>query len=150
FNTWHNAAFENRGSSGWDNVVVHGGQISLKMVVPPGDEKAVVSRVVTLNQKEPLLIEASAWVKTDRLCMLQIDAINEKGERLDGFDFIHKAPLSVGTDDWRLVRQVFRPRTPVKSVRLQLCARGVNGYTLDDTGTQPQNNVVGTVWWDDI
>ena len=29
-------------------------------------------------------------------------------------------------------------------------ARGVNGYTLDDTGTQPQNNVTGTIWWDDI
>ena len=28
--------------------------------------------------------------------------------------------------------------------------RGTNGYTLDDTGQQPQNNVVGTVWWDDI
>ncbi len=76
--------------------------------------------------------------------MLQIDAVNEKGERLDGFNFIHKAPVSIGTDDWRLVRQVFRPRTPVQSLRLQLCARGVNGYTLDDTGTQPQNDVAGT------
>src|SRR5207237_2769924 len=92
---------------------------------------------------------ASAWVKTDRLCMLQIDAVDEAGQRLDAFDFIHKAPTSAGTDDWRLVRQVFRPRAPVKSLRLMLCARGVNGYTLDDTGAQPQNNVVGTVWWDD-
>jgi hypothetical protein len=38
----------------------------------------------------------------------------------------------------------------VQSVRLLLCARGVNGYTLDDTGHQPQNNVVGTTWWDDV
>ena len=82
--------------------------------------------------------------------MLQIDAEDEKGRRLDGFNFIHKAPLSIGTDDWRLVRQVFRPRAPVKSLRLLLCARGVNGYTLDDTGPQPQHNVVGTVWWDDV
>src|SRR5262249_34064320 len=32
----------------------------------------------------------------------------------------------------------------------RLCARGVNGYTLDDTGQQPQNNAVGTIWWDDV
>src|SRR5262249_29714354 len=57
---------------------------------------------------------------------------------------------SIGTDEWRLLRQVFRPRRPVQAVRLVLCARGVNGYTLDDTGQQPQNNVVGLVWWDDV
>jgi len=150
FNTWHNATFENRAFISSDSLVRHGGQSSLRMVVPSGDEIAIASQPISLNQKEPHLIEVDAWVKTDRLCMLQIDAVNDKGERLDGFNFIHKAPLSVGTDDWRLVRQVFRPRAPVKSVRLQVCARGVNGYTLDDTGHQPQNNVVGTVWWDDV
>ena len=76
--------------------------------------------------------------------MLQIDAEDENGKRLDGFNFIHKAmPLSIGTDDWRLVRQVFRPAAPLKSIRLKLCARGMNGYTLDDTGHQPQQNAAG-------
>jgi hypothetical protein len=150
FNTWHNSAFDNGGGANGDGFVVHGGSRSLRMGLPPGDEQAVVSEPIALNQKEPHLIEVSAWVKTDRLAMLQIDAVSEKGERLDGFDLIHKAPVSIGTDDWRQVRQVFRPRTPVKSLRLQLCARGVNGYTLDGTGAQPQNRVVGTVWWDDV
>src|SRR5437660_12329725 len=86
----------------------------------------------------------------DRPCMLQTDAHAEKGNRLDGFNFIHKAPVSIGTAKWRMIRQVFRPREPVKSLRLTLAARGVNGYTLDDTSTQPQNNVVGTIWWDDV
>src|SRR5262249_2242295 len=101
-------------------------------------------------QKELRAIEVSAWVKTDRLCMLQLDAQDENGQRLDCFNFIHKAPVSIGTDDWRLVRQVFYPRAPVQSLRLLLCARGGNGYPLDDTGQQPQNNVVGTLWWDDL
>jgi hypothetical protein len=92
------------------------------------------SAPVALRQKEPRLIEVSAWIKTDRLCMLQLDALDEKGERLEACYFIHKAPVSIGTDDWRVIRQVFRPRRAVESVRLQLCARGVNGYTLDDTG----------------
>lgn len=150
FNTWHNSRFPNRGPTAVDPLVTHAGKHSLRMIVAAGDEQAVSSGLVDLFQDRPRLIEAQAWVKTDRLCMLQLDAVNEKGQRLDGFNFIHKAPLSVGTNDWRLVRQVFRPREPVRSIRLMLCARGVNGYTLDDTGWQPQNNVCGTVWWDEV
>jgi hypothetical protein len=150
FNTWHNANYPNRGTVGSDALVVRAGQRSLRMIVAAGDEVSVASAPVVLNQKEPRVIEVRAWVKTDRLAMLQIDAHDDQGRRLDGFDFISKSPLSIGTDDWRLVRQVFRPREPVKSLRLLLCARGVNGYTLNGTGLQPQNNVVGTIWWDEV
>lgn len=150
FNTWHNSRFDNRGPVQADALVSHSGNHGLKMIVPSGDEKSVASSAIVLNQKEPRLIEVQAYVKTDRLSLLQIDAVTDKGERLDGCNFIHKAPVSVGTNDWRLVRQVFRPRTPVKSLQLLLAARGVNGYTLDDTGDQPQNHVTGTAWWDDV
>lgn len=150
FNTWHNTSFPNRGTVEIDKLLVHAGKHSLRMIVPPGDETCVVSDPIALNQKEPRLIEVTAWIKTDRLCMLQIDGHDEKGNRLDGFNFIHKAPVSIGTDSWRMIRQVVRPRTPVQSLKLVLAARGVNGYTLDDTGHQPQNNVVGHIWWDDV
>lgn len=150
FNTWHSTTFPNRGLVEVDRLLVHSGKHSLRMIVPSGDETAVVSEPIPLHQKEARLIEVTAWIKTDRLCMLQIDGHDEKGNRLDGFNFIHKAPVSIGTDGWRMIRQVFRPRTPVQALKLVLAARGVNGYTLDDTGMQPQNNVVGTIWWDDV
>lgn len=150
FNTWQNGPYPNRGPTAADPLIAHAGQRSLKMIVASGDEKCVVSEPITLNQKLPHLIEVQAWVRHDKLAMLQIDAEDDKGQRLDGFDFIQKVPFSIGTDDWRLLRQVFRPRQPVSSVRVKLCARGVNGYTLEDTTTQPQNNVTGTIWWDDI
>jgi hypothetical protein len=150
FTTWHNALFPNRGRVETDELVTRTGTRSFKMIVPSGDEVFVASPVIRLNQREPRLIEVAAVVRTDRLCMLGIDGVDERGERLDGFSFIHKAPVSIGTDGWRLLRQVFRPRAPVASLRLMLCARGANGYTLDATGLQPQNNVVGTVWWDAI
>ena len=150
FNTWHNTNFANRGHAAADALLPHTGRHSLRMNVPSGDEMQVVSEPIALNQKEVRLIEVSAWVKTDRLCNLQIDAHNELDQRLDCFNFIHKAPVSIGTDGWRMIRQVFRPRTPVGKLRLALAARGVNGFTLDDTGLQPQNNVAGTIWWDDI
>jgi hypothetical protein len=149
FNSWHNERFANRGTPVLDALIVHAGRRSLRMPVLAGDELAVSSAPIALEQKAPRLIEASVWIKTDRVNQIQIDARNEKGERLDGFDFINKAPASIGTNDWRLVRQVFRPREPVKSLTLVLAGRGVNGYTLGSTAEQPQNNVAGTVWWDD-
>ncbi len=112
FNTWHNSNFTNRGLIEIDKLLPHTGKHSLRMIVPSGDETAVVSDAITLNQKEVRLIEVSAWIKTDRLCNLQIDGHDEKGNRLDGFNFIPKAPVSIGTDSWRMIRQVFRPRSP--------------------------------------
>ena len=150
FNTWHNHGAAPRGPVEREALIARGGGYALKMIVAAGDQQAVTSAPIALNQKEPRLIEVSAWVKTDHLNFLQIDARDEQDRRLDGFNFINKAPISFGTDEWRLLRQVFRPREPVQTLRLVLAVRGVNGYTLDDTGTQPQNNVVGTVWWDDV
>lgn len=150
FNTWHNSRFPNRGPVAADNLLTHDGGRSLKMIVASGDEKCVISEPILLQQKEARLIEVHAWVKHDRLAMLQIDAEDDKGRRLDCFNFIQKMPFSIGTEDWHEVRQVFRPREPVASIRLKLCARGGNGYTLDGVGQQPQNNFVGTIWWDDV
>jgi hypothetical protein len=150
FNTWHNSNSENRGSVAADTLVTHSGRSSLRMIVSTGDEVCVVSDPIVLNQKEPRLIEVRAWIKTHQMCMLQIDAEDQAGKRIDGFNFIHKNPLSFGTNDWRLIRQVFRPAAPLKSIRLKLCARGMNGYTLGGTSPQPQQNAAGVLWWDDV
>jgi hypothetical protein len=150
FNTWHNSNSANRGATTRDGLIAREGRHSLRMVVPSGDEVCVVSDPILLHQKEARLIEVRAWIKTHHLNMLQIDAEDDRGRRLDGFTFIHKRQLSIGTEDWRLVRQVFRPAGPLKSLRLKLCARGMNGYTLDGTGQQPQQNVAGIIWWDDV
>lgn len=150
FNTWHNASFDNRGPVAADALLPHTGQRSLKMIVPPGDEKYVVSAPIELRQTEPRLIEVTAWIRTDKLALFQIDGLDEDGNRLDCHNFIHKNPPSYGSDEWRLVRQIFRPRKPLQTLRLQLAARGVNGYTLLGTGQQPQCTVVGTIWWDDV
>ncbi|OGV62737.1 MAG: hypothetical protein A2498_02725 [Lentisphaerae bacterium RIFOXYC12_FULL_60_16] len=150
FNTWHNTSFDNRGKVGADELLVHEGRNSFRMTVPAGDEVCIVSDPISLNQAQPRLIEVNAMVRTETLAMMQIDAVDENGARLDAFNFIHKMPVSAGSDGWRQVRQIFRPRAAVKTMRLQLCARGVNGFTLGGTGLQPQNNAVGIIWWDDI
>ena len=95
FNTWHNTNFTNRGSVAADHLMR---PTSLRMIVPAGDETMVLSDPIVLNQTEPRLIEVSAVVATDQLCMLQIDGVTEDGQRLDGFNWIHKAPASIGSD----------------------------------------------------
>ncbi|MST93906.1 MAG: hypothetical protein EXS33_01295 [Pedosphaera sp.] len=150
FNTWHNANSDNRGTVERDNLVPHGGKGSLRMTVPTGDEVCVTGDAVALNQTAPRQIEVRAWIKTHQLCMLQLDAEDENGKRLNGYNFIQKNPLSFGTEDWRLIRQVFAPTAPLKSIRIKLCARGMNGFTLGGTGHQPQQNAAGVVWWDDV
>ena len=150
FNTWHNADFANRGRPALDPLVVRSGGASLRMPALAGDEMLARSDPIALRQHEPRLIEVTAWVKTDHVNQLQIDAEDESGRQLEGFDFVNKAPLSIGTDDWRLVRQVFRPRAALASIRILLCVRGVNGYTLGGAGDVPQNDIAGTVWWDDV
>lgn len=150
FNTWHNTTADNRGPIALDSLVVASGTRSLKMIIAAGDEKYIASPPITLNQTEPALIEASVWVKTDRLSTIQFDAEDENGKRIDCYNTIQKYPVSIGTNDWRLIRQVFSPSAPLKSIRIRLAARGINGFTLDDTSDQPQNNVVGTVWWDEL
>lgn len=150
FNTWHNSSSDFRGPVSADALVPFRGQRSLKMIVASGDEMCVVSDPIAINQAEPRLIEATVWVKTDRLSTLQVDAEDEDGRRIPCYNFIQKYPLSIGSNDWRQLRQVFSPGKPVKSMRIKLAARGVNGYTLDDTSQQPQNNACGTVWWDEL
>ena len=163
FQSWHNAICDNRGPVTTDAMVAHAGARSLKMIMPSGDEKRVVSDPVSLNQTTNRVIEVWAWVKTDRLAMLNIGALDQNGGEVPGYYVIQKAKVTgvppnsspyqftiVADGEWTLLRQVFKPRVPLTSLRLQLCARGVNGYTLEDTGGQPQNNSAGTIWWDDI
>src|SRR5207244_6306117 len=52
FNTWHNSNFANRGSVEIDKLLPHTGKHSLRMIVPSGDDTAVVSEPIALNQKD--------------------------------------------------------------------------------------------------
>jgi hypothetical protein len=163
FQTWHNAISDNRGPVTTDAMVTHSGARSLKMIMPSGDEKRVLSDPLVLNQTTNRLIEVWVWVKTDRLAMLHIGALDQNNVEVPGYYVIQKAKVTgvppnsspyqftiVADCEWTLLRQIFMPKAPLASLRLQLCARGANGYTLEDTGGQPQNNSAGTIWWDDV
>jgi len=78
FNSWHNEGFANRGRPALDALVVHAGHRSLRMPALAGDELAVSSAPIALEQKEARLIEASVWIKTDRVNEIQVDAVTNR------------------------------------------------------------------------
>jgi hypothetical protein len=142
-----------RGGATVDRGLTFSGNASLRMTVLPGDNFAVASPLVTLNQDKPHPLEVRAMVKADNLRTLEIMALDEAGQPLPQGDFLgddmeepgayNFGSTGCGTYDWLGVRKYFSPRKPVKSLRLLLCVRGFDGRIC-------QRNVVGTVWWDDV
>ncbi len=140
--------------SGGASVIPAGreGGHALQLTVLPGDNLAVKSTPIVLNQTEARALEVSAWVRTDNLRWLEIMAQDEKGQWLPQQDFagfwgsdehyrnrIH----GIGTHDWEYVRKHFAPQKPIKEITLWLCARGMDGKLM-------QRNVVGSVCFDDV
>jgi hypothetical protein len=156
---WNHAFRENRGRVGSDPLIAHSGKQSLRFDVLPGDEKFVESDLIVLNQDKPRLIEVGAYVRADKINLIDVRCVDQEGVYMPGYRPRQAENQSGGSDlfgngtfGWRYVRKCFA--TPhgqaVKGVRVRLCARGMNGHTLDDAGTRSYAMATGTVWWDDV
>ncbi|MCX5659660.1 MAG: hypothetical protein NTW19_08060 [Planctomycetota bacterium] len=159
---WNHAFSENRGAVAIDRLIAHSGQQSVRFDVLPGDEKLIESDGIVLNQKEARVVEVGVFVRADRIQLVDVRAVDENGYwmasyrprqpeyytagQAEGFLFGN------GTFGWRYVRKYFISASgqPVKMMRVQLCARGFNGHTLDDADTRAYDMTAGTVWWDDL
>lgn len=157
--TWtgwtHGKSLSVRGGAALDRSLAYDGAASLRLTVHPGDNFAVISDPIRLNQKEPELLEVRAVVKADSLKTFEIMARDERDSWLPQGDFLGDAlefngssydmgSTAVGTYDWFTVRKYFSPDRPVSELKLYLCARGFDGKLV------PQKNVVGTVWIDNV
>ena len=156
---WNHYFRENRGPVEVDALVRYAGRQSLRFDVFPGDEKYIESDPVVLNQAAPGIIEVAAYVRADRIKLIDIVCVNEEGVDLPGWrpsqPEYHNGGTAAwgnGTFEWRYVRKFFAAPfdRPVKSLRVRLCARGFNAHTLDDAGTRSYACQVGTVWWDNL
>lgn len=151
FTGWSHEKGRAAGGTGPSPLARSGGR-SLQLTVLPGDNLAVRSERIALNQTEPRMLEAGAWVWADNLRWLEVMARDEKGEWLPQQDFsgfmgtdeqYRNRVVGIGTHGWEFVRKHFAPRKPVKEVTLWLCARGMDGRLMG-------RNVVGTAWFDDV
>ncbi len=155
FTGWtHSENKVTRGGAVPDPWIAFSGERSLRCTVYPGDNLAVASQPIELNQDRPRPIELRAMVKTDRLRTLELMGQDERGEWLPQGDFLgddmednpngyKMGTTGSGTEGWRCVRKFLAPRRPVRTLRVFLCARGFDGVRVE-------KNQVGTVWWDDV
>jgi hypothetical protein len=156
---WNHFFRENRGPVVADPLVAHSGRQSLRFDVFPGDEKLVESDLILLNQQKAHVIEVGVYVRADRIRLIDVRCVDEQGIYMPSYRPSQPenqtggtALFGNGTFDWRYVRKFFGTPggRPIKGLRVRLCARGMNGHTLDDAGTRPYAMACGTVWWDDV
>jgi len=155
--TWtgwsHHDAKAFRGGAVLDRMLAFSGNASLRFTVFPGDNFAVESAPIVLNQPKPRPLEVRAMAKADNLRTLELMAKDEAGQWLPQGDFLgddmeepgayNFGTTGAGTYDWSCVRKYFSPRKPVKSLTLFLCVRGFDGRIVE-------HNLVGTAWLDGI
>ena len=150
WNNWQHFSGQGRGTPRIDSLVARSGQRSLRFDLLGGDEYAIQSSAIALNQQEARPMEVTAWVKADRLRHFDLILVDENGLRLPANTTLtYWGGHVAGTHDWIGVRKIFQGSAPVKSVRLRIGARGFNGTTTTDIGHWPAFNQVSTVWVDD-
>lgn len=128
------------------------GDPAIQITVLPGDNAAVVSKPITINQTEPRALRISAWVWADNLRWMEIMARDEHGEWIPQQDFAgvmgtdqeyRNRLIGAGTHDWEYVTKWLAPRHPIKQLTLWLCARGFDGALMN-------RFITGTVRFDDV
>ena len=131
----------------------HGGNRSLQLTVLPGDNLAVRSVPLRLNQTEARTLEVSAWVRADNLRWLEIMAQDETGAWLPQQDFAgfmgtdeqyRNRILGNGSHDWLFVRKHLASQRPVKQLTLWLCARGFEGKLMGATWWAPSGSMTSS------
>src|SRR5205823_6669521 len=108
---WNHFFSENRGPVGPDPLVTHSGKQSLRMDVYPGDERYVESDLIVLNQDTARVIEVSAYVRADKINLLDVRCVDEEGVYMPAYRARQPeytqggtALFGNGTFGWRYVR----------------------------------------------
>ncbi|MBI2192109.1 MAG: hypothetical protein HYU36_09005 [Planctomycetes bacterium] len=151
WNHWQHFFGACRGYPRIDAIVALSGRQSLRLDLLPGDEYALDSPSLPLNQKELRPLELTAWVKADRLRHIDFMLLDPEGRRLPANTlFTYWGGLASGSHDWLAVRKLFIGYAPLTNVRIRIGARGFNGQTRTDVGHWHAYNQVSTVWIDDV
>ncbi|MGC8669452.1 MAG: hypothetical protein ACP5VE_15200 [Chthonomonadales bacterium] len=139
FTGWSHENGSMLGGAAWVPAGYTSGRV-IQLTVLPGDNLAVTSKPVSINQSEPRALRISAWVWADNLRWLEIMARDEHGEWIPQEDFAgamgtdqeyRNRLIGAGSHDWEYVTKWFAPRRPVKQLTLWLCARGFDGTLMD-------------------
>lgn len=164
--SWYHPLSVPRGASDIDSTVVAAGARSFRMNVPPGDEKYIESDPIVLNQAAPqrmaIRFDYNSYMLADMIVTVRDDQNNEIY-----FDYIQPGT----TSGWQSYQRDFvpapvKPNTAnpsgsnansevgaavaLKSCRVRIAVRGVNGSNHDDINEWVNVNHAGILWFDNI
>ncbi|NQU12436.1 hypothetical protein HQ590_16695, partial [bacterium] len=145
WNSWQHFFTPGRGHPRLDRLVSRTGQSSLRLELLPGDEYALDSPVITLNQPAVRPIEVTAWVRGDRVRHFDLILLDDQGRRVPANTTLtFWGGQTGGTYDWVALRKVFQGFGPLKSCRLRIAGRGFNAQARADIGVYHAYNQVST------
>ncbi|MBI4024612.1 MAG: hypothetical protein HY360_06495 [Verrucomicrobia bacterium] len=163
--SWYHFMGVPRGANGVDDLVVAAGKRSFRMNVPPGDEKYIESAAVALNQTAPTRMALRFDYNAFMLADLVVRVMDEQGNEVF---FDHLAPGT--TSGWHAYQRDFVPLpiqpketsggtgtasktgepVALKSCRVRIGVRGVNGSNHDDINQWINVNHAGVLWFDNV
>jgi hypothetical protein len=163
--SWYHFLGVPRGGNGVDDLLAAAGTRSFRMNVPPGDDKYIESEAIALNQAAPTRMAIRFDYSTFMLADLVVRVIDDQGREIF---FDHFGPGTTG--GWQTYQRDFIPRpiqpkataggtgaaqqagdpVAVKSCRVRIGVRGVNGSNQDDINQWINVNQAGTLWFDNV
>jgi hypothetical protein len=164
--SWYHPLTVPRGASDVDNMVVAAGSHSFRMNVPPGDEKYIESDPITLNQTGPQRMAIRFDYNSYMLANLIVQVLDDQGHEVF-FDYIEPGT----TGGWQSYQRDFTPAeikphaanpagsnansdvgpaVAVKSCKVRIAVRGVNGSAQDDINEWVNVNHAGILWFDNV
>lgn len=156
-----------RGANVVDSLVVRSGKNSFRMNVPPGDDKYIESSAIPLKQTGPQKMLVQFNYNTVLLANMFVQVVDEEGHEIFGQNI-----TPGNSHGWRTFHAEFLPRRAaqkpgsasagadlygpdgdpisVKSCRVRIGAKGVNGSPMDDINEWINVNHAGALWVDNV
>jgi len=164
---WYHFFSVPRGANETDDLVVRTGKRSFRMNVPPGDDKHIESAPISLNQSQPGRMAIEFDYNSYLLANLMVQVVDGEGREV-----FARNVVAGTTGGWRKFREEFVPRKAgrkagdvrtgadlygaagggiaLKSCRVRIGVKGVNGTEMDDINEWVNVNHAGVLWIDNV
>ena len=164
---WYHFFSVPRGANGTDDLVVRTGKRSFRMNVPPGDDKHLESAPIVLDQSQPGRMVIQFDYNCYLLANLMVQVVDGEGREV-----FARNVVAGTTQGWRKFQAEFVPQKAglkagdvrtgadlygaagggiaLKSCRVRIGVKGVNGSEMDDINEWVNVNHAGVLWLDNV
>ncbi|NQU09705.1 hypothetical protein HQ590_02860 [bacterium] len=158
-----------RGTTEIDRLVVAAGASSLRLAVPPGDDRYIETADIVLNQAQPQRMVLQFDYQSHLLANLLVQVVDDQGHE------VYVRNIVAGTTaGWTTFHAEFLPRKTgvkagagsiaagadvygatgdalaLKGCQVRIGVKGVNGSAMDDINEWVNVNHAGVLWLDNV